>query len=98
MSRNTDHPVFADDQPCACRRKVILPHMNTIEARREAQVGSIVHDESNLFIEYAPELARMTQDGTNISILVAVLNKLDAASDQFARKSNNFGCAADSFR
>jgi hypothetical protein len=60
--------------------------MYAIEARRQAEVGAVVHDQAYLAAERPPQFSRVAQHLPATARLIPVLDERRSAFDQLASK------------
>ena len=75
-----------DDLPGAFRRKIVLPHVHSVEIRRQAQIRAVVHDQFDARSEQTFQFARLFEHLPGIARLVAVLQESNAAGRPVPRQ------------
>ena len=64
--------------------KIVLADMHSVVIGGNADVGAVVHDQSDAFAQRTPEFASVAQHFARGADLVAILNESGASSGDFA--------------
>ena len=84
MSRDAKDATGADHRTRAFGRKIVLADMHAFESGGDADIGTVVHDQSHAVAQRQAEFAGMAQHLACRADLVAILNESCAAGGELA--------------